>query len=452
MSKISPPGLPLPSFTTLSSMAVVIGIVVGIGIFRLPPLVAANSANEMQFISFWIAGGFISLMGALCYAELSSSMPDSGGEYYFLSKAYGPATGFLLSWGRMTVIQTGSVALIAFILGDYASLIFNLGAYSSSIYAALVVVVLTALNITGTVYSRKLQNILSAIIVLTLIIISLSGIITVSEGNLSGFSENDKGGSLFSGGAAGVAMIFVLLTYGGWSEAAYLTGELHNVRRSIVRALVLGITIITAIYVLINLTYLHVLGFDTLKESQTVGHDLTERIFGPAASVILVIIVIFAALSTANATLLTGARTNYAIGRDFKLLGFMGKWNSFRNTPINALLVQGIIALILVGLGAWSQQAITTMVDYTAPVFWFFLLLTTLSLFIFRYRGQTESVPYRVPLYPLPPLLFLLACGYMLYSSLVFTGAGALIGASMLAAGVPIYFIAKSYQRRHMDN
>ncbi len=439
-------GQPIPSFTTFSSMAVVIGIVVGIGIFRLPPIIAINSSGEIQFILFWIAGGFISLMGALCYAELSSSFPNSGGEYYFLRKAFGPATGFFLSWGRMTVIQTGSIALIAFILGDYATVILDLGPFSSPIYAAATVIFLTGLNILGTVHSRRVQNILASLIVVTLLTISFSGLINLPEGSLSGLSI-PKGDSLvFSGGAPGMAMILVLLTYGGWSEAAYLTGELHNVRRSIVRSLVLGIFVITGIYVLINLTYLHVLGFDTLRESQTVGYDLTEKIFGSGASILVVIIVIVSALSTANATIITGARTNYAIGRDFKLMSYMGRWNKNRNTPVNALIVQGIIALILVIIGAGSQQAISTMVDYTAPVFWFFILLTTLSLFIFRYRKGHKPNSYKVPFYPVPPVLFLIACVYMLYSSLVFTGTGAFAGAMILLAGVPVYYFARKNQ------
>jgi basic amino acid/polyamine antiporter, APA family len=241
-------------------------------------------------------------------------------------------------------------------------------------------------------------------------------------------------------------MIFVLLTYGGWSEAAYLTGELHNVRRSIVRSLVSGIVVITSLYVLINLVYLYVLGLETLRESDTVGYLLTERIFGPGASVFIAILVIIAALSTANATILTGARTNYALGRDFRFLRFMGKWDQNSNAPVNALIFQGVIALILVATGAWSQQAISTMVDYTAPVFWVFILLTTVSLFVFRYRNSNEAGTFRVPFYPLPPVLFLVACIYMLYSSLAYTGTGAMVGAGILLAGVPVYFLARKYQ------
>ena len=439
---------PLPTFTTISSVAVVVGIVVGTGIFRLPSIVANNSSNELQFILFWLGGGFISLIGALCYAELASSNPDSGGEYHFLSKAFGPAMGFLFAWGRMTVIQTGSIALVAYILGDYASLILNLGQYSSAIYAALTVILLTGLNIMGTKHSRKIQMVFTSVIILILVIISVSGFILVSPADIPDTISTNGNGSIFSGGTAGMAMIFVLLTYGGWNEAAYLSGELINVRRNIIKVLIAGIAIITSLYILVNVAYLHVLGLEKLKNSQTVGADLTENIFGAAASFIVTFIVIVAALSTANATIITGARTNYALGRDFKLFNFMGRWNLRKNTPANALLIQGSIALLLIFIGAWSKRAVETMVDYTAPVFWFFLLLTTTTLFIFRQNRKIQYLTYKVPLYPATPILFLIVCGYMLYSSLAFTGAGALIGAAFLFAGIPVYLIILKHNRK----
>ncbi|MEX0771090.1 MAG: APC family permease [Balneolaceae bacterium] len=444
MEQASPDNQPLPAFTTLSSIAVVVGIVVGIGIFRLPPIVAGHSANEFQFISFWVAGGFISLMGALCYAELASSKPDAGGEYHFLSHAFGSTVGFLFSWGRMTVIQTGSIALIAFILGDYATLIADLGPYSSAIYATLTIVCLTGLNLLGTHHSRRLQNLFTSLIVLLLILLSVSGLIAVPPDSLPELSNanSDSNGGLFTGGSAGLAMIFVLLTYGGWNEAAYLSGELQDVKRNMVKVLVFGICLITGLYVLVNSTYLYVLGLEALQNSETVGSDMTDQIFGTEGSLLVAFIVIATALSTANATIITGARTNYALGRDFSLLKFLGQWNQENNTPTNALLVQGVIALLLVGLGVWSKAAVSTMVDYTAPVFWFFLLLTTVTLFIFRFRHGPEELPYRVPFYPLTPILFLATCAYMLYSSLAFTGTGALIGAGILAAGVPVYLLA----------
>ncbi len=435
---------PRPAFTLLSSIAVVVGIVVGIGIFRLPPIVAGNSANEFQFIAFWVAGGIISLMGALCYAELASSKPDAGGEYHFLSDAFGAPLGFLFSWGRMTVIQTGSIALIAFILGDYASLIIDLGDYSSAIYAAITIIALTGFNLLGTHYSRQIQNVLTGLIIVMIFFLSISAFVTVESVPI--ISSSSSSGGLFTGGSAGAAMIFVLLTYGGWNEAAYLSGELVDVKRNMLKVLLFGILIITAMYVMVNTAYLQVLGLEALQSSETVGADLTSQIFGTEGTFIVTTLVIATALSTANATIITGARTNYALGRDFALLKFMGKWNQENNTPNNALIVQGLIALALVGLGVWSQEAVSTMVDYTAPVFWAFLLLTTLTLFIFRYRHGAEDLPFRVPLYPVIPILFLIACAYMLYSSLAFTGMGALVGIGILAVGVPVYLVARNYQ------
>lgn len=449
----SPENTPLPSFTTLSSITVMVGIVVGIGIFRLPPIVAAHSANELQFMLFWIAGGVISLIGALCYAELASSKPNAGGEYYFLSRAFGSTCGFLFTWGRMTVIQTGSIALVAFILGDYATLIADLGPYSPAIYATLTIAGLTGINMLGTHYSRRMQNLFTSLIVLLLVLLSVSGLIAVTPDSIPELSHNDVNtdDGLFTGGSVGLAMIFVLLTYGGWNEAAYLSGELLNVKRNMVRVLVVGICLITGLYVLVNSTYLHVFGLEALQDTQTVGSDLTAQIFGTGGSLLVACIVIAAALSTANATIITGARTNYALGRDYRLLRMLGRWNRKNNTPSNALLVQGVIALMLVGLGGWSQEAVNMMVEYTAPVFWLFLLLTTGTLFIFRFRDGLNKLAYCVPFYPLTPVVFLAACLYMLYSSLVFTGTGALIGVAILAAGIPVYLFAMKRQNQFSE-
>lgn len=423
-------------------MAVVVGIVIGTGIFRLPPLVAANSSGPAQFLLFWVAGGVVSLLGALCWAELSSSHPDAGGEYYFLRRAFGPAAGFFLSWGRMTVIQTGSIAVVAFILGDFASLLLDLGPNGPAIYAAGTILALTGLNILGTAHSRRAQNFLAAAIAAALVVLAAGGLLKSPAGGFGVLDPAGTGGEPVSGGAAGLALIFVLFTYGGWSEAAYLTGELKNVRRNILKVLIAGIAVITGLYLLINLAYLHQLGFEGLRGSGAVGADLAQAVFGRTAAVILAAIVILAGLSTANATILTGSRTNYALGRDFPLLNFMGKWNGRRNSPGRALLVQGAIALALVA-GARTEGGINTVVAYTAPVFWFFILLTTGALFVFRLRGDLDPEGYRLPLFPLPPIIFMAAVAYLLYSSLAYAGTGALVGAAVLLAGIPVYLLAR---------
>lgn len=431
-------GHPLKTFNNLSVIAVIVGIVIGIGIFRLPPLVAQQATSDLQFISYWIAGGFISLLGALCYAELAALKPDTGGEYFFLNEAYGSFPAFIFSWGRMTVIQTGSIALAAFILGDYATLLLDLGTYSSSIYAAGAIILITGLNLYGTAESRGVQNILASAIVILLIGLGLFSFFSdVPEP----VAATNQVWSLPSVGAAGSAMIFVLLTYGGWNEAAYLSAEIKGVKKNMATVLTAGILLITGVYVLVNSAYLHVLGLEALQNADTVGSNLTEKVLGPGGAVFVTAIVILASLSTTNATVITGARTNYALGRDFKVLRFLDGWHKERNAPFNALLVQGGIALLLVVLGTFTEEAVATMVDYTAPVFWLFLLLSTMSIFVFRHQYDRSELPYKVPLYPLTPILFLLACGYMLYSSLAFTGPGALFGVGILCLGIPVVMV-----------
>ena len=429
---------PKQVFSNLSAVAVIIGIVVGIGIFRLPSIVAQNASSEWHYLSFWLAGGLISIMGALCYAELASARPDAGGEYHFLTSAFGSAVGFLFSWGRLSVIQTGSIALAAFILGDYASVIYDLGTYSSSIYAALAVILLTGLNVWGTQPSKNAQNVMTTLIVS---IIALAGI----SGLLNGTGDIQMPNNNIST-SAGSAMIFVLLTYGGWNEGVYLSAEIKDVRQNISRVLLTALTAITLLYLLINAAYLHILGLETLRNSETIGVALSNQILGSGGAFAMAVIVVISALSTVNATIITGARTNYALGRDFKMFQFLGRWNNTVNAPINALLLQGAIALALVGLGTITKEAVSTMVDYTAPVFWLFILLTTVSLFVFRNEPTPNNGSFKVPFYPFTPIIFILVCLYLLYSSVVFTGNGALIGIGILLLGIPIYWIASSKQ------
>lgn len=433
-------GRPRQTFNNLSAAAVIIGIVVGIGIFRLPSMVAQNASSELHYLGFWLAGGLISVIGALCYAELASNKPDAGGEYHFLREAYGPAVGFLFSWGRMSVIQTGAIALTAFILGDYATTIYPLGPNSSSVYAALTIITLTGLNIWGTQPSKNTQSVLTSLIVIVLIVAGTVGLIHEPSTDVA-LSSGDVTSS------AGAAMIFVLLTYGGWNEGVYLSAELKDVRKNMTRVLLLAIAIITFLYLLINAAYIQVLGLETLRNSDIIGVELSNRIIGSGGALAMALIVIVSALSTANATIITGARTNYALGRDFSLLRFLGRWNKTANAPINALLLQGGIALGLVVLGSFTQEAVTTMVDYTAPVFWFFILLTTGSLFIFRnHSDKKDGRPFSVPLYPLTPVVFMLICLYLLYSSIMFTGTGALVGIGILLLGLPLYYLAQRNQ------
>jgi amino acid transporter len=405
----------------------IVGIVVGAGIFRAPSLVAANAASETAVLLAWIAGAVIALAGALCYAELASTYPSAGGEYHFLSRAYGPRLAFFLAWGRLAVIQTGSIALLAFVFGDYATRVFPLGDQSAALYAALVVLALTAVNIAGVREGAGTQKALTALEVAGLLFVILVGL---TSPPVEAVPATSAAGTT----AVGLIMVFVLLTYGGWNEAAYLSAELKG-ERTIVHALVLSIAVIAALYLLVNLAYLRALGLSGMAASDAVAADAVRRSLGDAAARTLSVIVAISALTSANATIFTGARTNYALGRDLQVLSGLARWDPRRGTPRVALIVQSVVALALVGFGTLARKGFETMVEYTAPVFWLFVFLVAVSLIVLRRRDPDTPRRFRVPLYPLTPALFAAAAAYLCYSSLVYTGIGALAGVAVLALG-----------------
>jgi amino acid transporter len=191
-------------------------------------------------------------------------------------------------------------------------------------------------------------------------------------------------------------MVFVLLTYGGWNEAAYVSAEVESPGRNMVRALVWSILILTGLYLLVNWAYLRGLGHAGVAASTTVAADLVERATGTVGAQLVSALIVLAAIASVNATILTGARTAYALGRDFPPIAFLGRWSPRTETPVNALLIQGGIALALAALGGWTRNGFATMVEYTAPVFWLFLLLTGVSLFVLR-RTAPAAQPFGFP-------------------------------------------------------
>ena len=420
------------TFNIIEASAVIVGIVVGVGIFKTPALVAANVGSEISFLLIWLWGGLISLMGALCYGELATAYPHPGGEYHYLTRSFGKEIALLFAWARLSVMQTGSIALLAFVFGDYLSQLFPSNDFASSIYAALAVIILTVINALGIEPSKWLQNWLTAAKLLGLLFIFLAGLIWTSSSTPVVSSASNPEGSY------GSAMIFVLLTYGGWSEAAYLAAEIEDVQRNMVRVLVGSIGVITLVFLLVNFAYLNGLGLAAIANSSAVAADLMRQILGEIGAQFISLLVAISALGAMHGTMTTGARTNYALGQDWRLFSCLGHWDEKTQTPLNAITVQTGITLALILLGSLTRSSFATMVEYTAPVFWFFLLLTTLSLFVLRAVEAEVTRPFRVPLYPLTPLLFCATCIYMLQASLTYTGIGALVGVGVLLSGVPL--------------
>ena len=432
---------PKQLLTVWDGIILICGMVIGAGIFKAPSIVASNTSSGAEFLGAWVLGGVVSLCGALVYAELATRHPETGGEYAFLSRGMGRGVAFVFAWARMTVIQTGAIAAVAFVFGDYASEILSLGKHSSAIYAALGVVALTALNVIGTVESKGLQKLMQIVLFAGLAFLVIAGLIASAPAKPAAPSAG--------GGAFGLAMIFVLLTFGGWNEAAYLSGEVRDARRNMIRILIGGIVTVTVLYLLVNVAYLAALGLGGMKESKAVAADVVRIAVGDRGAVVIALIVCLAALTTMNAAIFTGARTTYAMGRDFRFFGALGAWREAGSTPANALLLQGAITLVLMLASTLTPDGFSAMVAYTSPVFWTFFLLTALTLFVFR-RREPQAAAFRVPLYPVVPIAFCIACVYMLYSSINYVrfavefGVAVFAGLIIMALGIPLYFLAKN--------
>lgn len=425
---------PLRLLHPLSAIALIVGIVVGAGIFKTPSLVAGISGDAGWALVLWVVGALISIAGALCYAELCTAYPNAGGDYHFLQRAFGRDLSFMYGWSRATIINTGSIALLAFVFGDYMSTLVPLGAYSSAIWALGIVVLLTLVNLAGLNASSRLQMLLTVLEVLGLVAVVVAGfwVDAPASGAISWFVQAPAPAQW------GLCLVFVLLTFGGWNESAYVSAELRGGPRTMVWVIVASMAALTAIYLLVNLALLMGLGLKGLASSKTAASDLLGLAFGPWAHKALGLFVAIAALTSINATMIVGARTNFAVGRDWNALRKLGQWQLQLGSPRQALWMQALISIALILLGTQEADGFSAMVEFTAPVFWGFLFMVGLSVIWLRQTdGQTER-PFKVPLYPLLPLIFCGACAWLTYSSITYAISQKAIHVSMwlIASGV----------------
>lgn len=448
---------PRPTIGLREAVAVIVGVVIGAGIFKAPSLVASMSGDATTMFALWALGGVVSLIGALCYAELTTSYPHAGGDYHYLHRAFGRSVAFLFGWARFSVITTGSIALLGFVFGDYMQQAVPLAmlpaGWGSTVYAVTVIVVLSALNLRGIRTGTGTQTFLTVAEILGLLLIVGAAALFSGPAPVAAATEAGTAGP--ASAALGMAMVFVLLTYGGWNEAAYISAEMRGGPRDMVKALTLGIVVITVLYLMVTWAYWKVLGMDGMSGSQAVAADVMKAVFGPAGEKIISVLVAVSALTSINATMIVGARTSYAMGLDWKKLGRLAEWDSERGTPTVAMTVQCVAALVLVATGAALGGGFKAMVEFTAPVFWLFFLLTGISLFVLRRREPHAPRPFKVPLYPVLPLLFCASCAYMLWSSLSYVYSqqlgglnAAWIGVGVLAIGVLLLLLLRSKSDR----
>jgi len=310
-------------------------------------------------------------------------------------------------------------------------------------------VVLTAVNLRGIRSGAETQSWLTAVEVGGLVLIVGAALwFALGGGNAPPPPAAAPGPVSLAG--VGFGMVFVLLTFGGWNDAAYISADLKD-RRAIARALLISVLFLTALYLLVNWAYWSVLGLAGMAKSQAVATDVLAAAFGPGAGQLIAAMVAAAALTSINATMIVGARTASALGQDWPALKLLAAWDEERRVPRNALPIQCVLALVLIVLGVAFKGGFQAMVEYTAPVFWLFFLLVGIALFRLRAIDGARERPFRVPLYPVLPALFCASSAYMLWSSLGYVYSqqlggfnAAWVGVGVLASGLVVLALMRT--------
>jgi amino acid transporter len=458
-----------PALGLLDAVSLVVGIIVGAGIFRTPSDIFANTPSAAAGLGMWALGGLLAVVGALCYAELATAYPSSSGEYLYLRRAYGPFAGFAFAWAQLAVIRTGaSIAPVAYVFGEYARELYDLGPRSTLIYVTAAVVVLSVINALGIHPGRRTQNALTLAKVLGLAGVVLAGLwLAVRSGGGRVVDPPANGeGSLV------LALVLVLWAYSGWHEAAYVVADLRDRSRNLTRAILLGVAAVTVIYLAVNVALLAGLGLQGVRHSPAVASALLDRALGAPGKGVMALLVVVSALGATNGLILTGGRFFSGFGALHPGFGWLGAGRTRRGAPLVALVAQALVSLGMVALvetaDRWKPWAaelaaragvalpldftqptdgFATLLAATAPVFWFFFLLTGVALVVLRVREPDRPRPFRVPLFPVVSVLFCGLCLFMLYESAAYAAfrrpAEALVVAVLLLLGLPAYALTR---------
>jgi len=461
---------PKKELTLFDSTCLIMGIIIGVGIYQLTPTITGGAYCWWGAMLLWVAGGAISLCGALGYAELATAYPREGGDYVYLTRAYGGWAGFMFGWVQLAIVRPGDIAVPAFAFAMYAKKIYDplagtvydpaSGAttfpYVQAIYACAAAIVLTLINVIGVRQGKWTQNLLVLVKVLGLLAIvgvamlptPVAAIADVPTPGL--IPPPDAKPPEFSFSGLSLALIFVLFTFGGWNEMAYVAAEVRNPKRNIIRALVLGTVAVTVIYLLVNAAFFHALGYAETAGSKAVaadavnaklpdlGGELVPDLGGKLISALICI----SALGAVNGLIFTGARISYAVGAEHRVFGYLGRWDERTGTPVRALLVQGAIAVaLIVVLGSFVDAII-----YTACVVYSFYLATTLAVIVLRRKEPQVERPYRVTGYPIPTILFSVVCAYLIYRAVIYKPEISLVSLGIALAGLPIYWLTMRWR------
>ncbi|MBN8218555.1 MAG: amino acid permease [Spirochaetes bacterium] len=444
-------------FGLVTALAIIVANMVGTGVFTSLGFQVLGIQSGFWLLMLWLVGGVAALLGALCYAELGTLFPRSGGEYTYLSRIYHPGVGFLSGWTSVTVGFAGPVAATALLTGDYLNTLLHKSfpGFDSRIFATGLVVLLTLLHAWNKKAGGGFQNVFTAAKVLFILAFVLVGLFAAHTGTAlfeptAQFFTDGKLRSEFVG-----SLFWVAYAYMGWNAAAYIAGELENPGKTLPRALILGTVIVTALYLGLNFVFLKVAPIKDLMvqfgangpTNTDTGHVAASFMFGSAGGVIVSLAIAILLVSSTSSMVLAGPRVIHAMGEDFSLLGIFAKTTT-GGTPAIAITTQAILSIILIWFSSIQQIVMTLGLLLT-----FFNILAILGVIIMRIRAPGAQRPYRTPFYPLTPILFL-AFGVFLVVFAVKNAGDAKMAsilkasAVILGSGAVFYFLSAGFNKK----
>lgn len=413
-----PPAAPRRLLTLFDTTSMIVGIIIGSSVYVTAPTIARCVPDTFSFLLVWLLGGAFALVGSLCYAELATALPADGGDYVYLSRAYGRPVGFLFAWCELWLVRPGAIGSLAYVFAQYAEQLVPLGPHSAVIYAAGATAAITGINLLGVIAGKWTQNILTLAKLLGLIAVVVIGF-SVASPPVEQAANAPQPATDW-----GLAMIFILYAYGGWNDMAFVSAEVRDPERNIPRALVLGTLAVTGIYLLVNASFVRALGIEGVRGGHALAAEVVERRWPWGAKAVSVLIAV-SALGAVNGMTFTAARIYYALGARHRLFAPLGVWNARFDGPIRALLLQGAVTfalIVVVGLPAHgaAQEGFQRMANFTFPPFWFFLVLVGVAVIVLRLREPDLARPYRTVAFPLFPAIFCAGAGYMFWRSLLY--------------------------------
>jgi APA family basic amino acid/polyamine antiporter len=418
------------------SIAIVVGIMIGGGIFLVPNLVARSVPSVPMIMAVWVFAGAISFVGALACAELGSAFPSTGGQYVFLREAYGPLAGFLCGWSFFTVARSAQVAWLSVVFAIYVSYFVPLSAVSSKLLSAAVLGLFMAVNYRGVRLGAILQKTFTLAKLVGLAIIL--GAALLLGGRVDHHSVAAHPAISLAG--FGVALISCLLAYDGWVQLSFVAGEIRDPQRNVVRALLIGTLGVAVVYLLANVAYMRVMTIPEIAASSHVGADATGRVLGAAGGSVVSLVILVSILGTLNGCFLTIPRVYFAQAADGLFFRKFAEVHPKYGTPGFAIVAQGVWAALLLLTGSYE-----TLIDYSLFGIWVFYGLMIGAVMVLRRTQPDLPRPYRMWGYPVTPVIFLAITAWFLRNMLLTRPGPAWAGMGLMLTGVPAYFLWRRF-------